>query len=78
MLIPRRRSDVEFTRAIVIIPSQLAAVQTRIRRVYRARPGTRYGQRSFVAKEGKMLKNATRPFGVFGGTRSSAAESMMT
>lgn len=78
MPMPRRRSAVMLNPAMMIIPVQLAAVHTTIRRLYCTEPGTRYGHRSLVIKEGKMLKNATRPFGVLGGTRSRAAERMMT
>lgn len=75
---PRRRRAVELNVAITIMPVQLAAVQTRILRLYRTTPELRYGHKSLVVSEGKMLKNATRPLGVDGGTRSSAAERMMT
>lgn len=78
MPIPSRRKGVELTAAMRTIPDQLAAVQKRMRRAYRGLPGTRYGQRSLVVREGKILKKATRPLGVLGGTRSSAAERMMT
>lgn len=45
---------------------------------YRIRPLSRYGQPSLATNAGKMLQNAIIPLGVEGGTRSRAAERMIT
>ena len=41
-------------------------------------PFNRYGQTILATNDGAMLQNAMRPLGVEAGTRSSAAERMMT
>ena len=41
-------------------------------------PFNKYGQAALATNEGAMLQNAMRPLGVEAGTRSSAADRMMT
>lgn len=60
------------------MPSQLIPVQKPTRRAYRICPFDTSGQHTLAMSAGKMLKKATMPFGVEAGTRSSAAERMMT
>lgn len=45
---------------------------------YLIRPLSRYGQPILAINAGVMLQNAMMPLGVEGGTRSSAAESIIT
>jgi hypothetical protein len=47
-------------------------------RSYRIVPFRRYGQPTFATNDGAMLQNAMTPFGVEAGTRSSAADRIMT
>lgn len=61
-----------------MIPSHETLVQNPTRRVYLIVPLEMSGQATFVSSAGKMLKNATIPLGVSAGTRSSAAERMIT
>jgi len=73
------------------IPNQLIPVQKPTRRRYWICPLDMSGQntlalllafklrgKKLTRSAGKMLKNATMPFGVVAGTRSSAAERMIT
>lgn len=60
------------------MPSQLAEVQNSMRRVYRISPEDMNGQPTLAIRAGKMLKSATTPLGVVAGTRSSAADRMIT
>lgn len=60
------------------MPSQLQAVQNRTRRAYRIWPVEMRGQKTLVSSAGRMLNSATIPLGVEAGTRSSAADRMMT
>ena len=46
--------------------------------MYRIRPFRMYGQPTFATRAGAILQKAIMPFGVEGGTRSRAAERMMT
>lgn len=61
-----------------MIPSQLHPVQKATRRPYRIFPLDNSGHNTFVNNAGKMLNSATTPFGVEAGTRSSAAERIIT
>jgi len=63
---------------LTMMPSQLHPVQNKMRCLYRICPDEISGQRTLVNSAGKMLNNATTPFGVEAGTRSSAAERMIT
>lgn len=42
------------------------------------RPFSMYGHPIFATKDGAILQNAMIPFGVDGGTKSRAADKMMT
>lgn len=63
---------------LTIIPSQLHAVQNKTLRLYRIVPDEMIGHNTFVKSAGKMLNSATTPLGVVDGTRSKAAERMIT
>ena len=60
------------------MPTTLNSAHPTMRRAYRIFPLRKYGQPSFANNAGNMLQNAMMPLGVDGGTRSSAAERMMT
>jgi hypothetical protein len=60
------------------MPSQLQQVQNQTRRPYRILPLERIGYATLASRAGKTLKKATTPLGVVEGTRSSAAERMIT
>ena len=60
------------------IPKVLSKQQPDKRLTYRIRPFRRYGQATFAARDGAILQNNIIPLGVDGGTRSKAAESIMT
>lgn len=64
--------------ALTTIPHILIIVHPINRFVYRIRPLSKYGQPNLATSAGKMLQNAMMPFGVEGGTRSRAAERMIT
>ena len=61
-----------------MIPSQLHPVQNRMRCLYWIWPEDISGQSTLVINAGKMLNSATTPLGVEAGTRSSAADRMIT
>ena len=60
------------------MPITLNSAHPTMRRAYRIFPLRKYGHPSFANNAGNMLQNAMMPLGVDGGTRSSAAERMMT
>lgn len=57
---------------------KLSKAHPTTRRLYRIFPLRKYGHPSLANRAGNMLQKAMIPFGVDGGTRSSAAERMMT
>ena len=61
-----------------IIPATLSTQHPISRCVYRIRPFKMYGHPIFATKDGAILQNAMMPFGVDGGTKSRAADRMMT
>jgi hypothetical protein len=65
-------------RRLTIIPKKLKAQHPTKRLVYRILPFKKYGQPTFATSAGAILQKAMIPLGVEGGTRSSAAERMMT
>lgn len=60
------------------MPNVLRKQQPDKRFTYRIRPLRMYGQATFAERDGAMLQNSMMPLGVEGGTRSRAAESMIT
>ena len=63
---------------LTIMPSILMTQHPTTLRLYRIVPFKKYGQQTLAANDGAMLQNAMSPLGVEAGTRSSAAERMMT
>lgn len=64
--------------ALTIIPATLSKQHPMSRLTYRIRPFKRYGQPILATNAGAMLQKAMIPLGVDGGTRSKAADRMMT
>ena len=64
--------------ALTIIPLTLIIQHPTIRLAYRMRPLRMYGHPTLATRAGKILQNAMTPFGVDGGTRSSAAATKAT
>jgi hypothetical protein len=60
------------------MPIELSAQHPTKRFTYLIRPFKTYGHPILATRAGAMLQNAIIPFGVDGGTKSSAAESMIT
>lgn len=60
------------------MPVILIAQQPINRLAYRIRPLRIYGQPTFATNAGNMLQKAMMPFGVEGGTKSSAADNIIT
>ena len=65
-------------RRLTIIPKELNTQHPTKRLVYLILPFKKYGQPTFATSAGVMLQKAIIPLGVEGGTRSSAADSIMT
>lgn len=63
---------------LTIMPKALRRQHPSIRLAYRTRPFSKYGQPTLAANDGAILQNAMMPLGVDGGTRSRAADKMMT
>lgn len=64
--------------ALTSIPMKLRMQHPRMRLVYLIFPFKKYGHASFASRDGAILQKAMTPFGVDGGTRSSAAERIIT
>lgn len=64
--------------ALTSMPRTLRKQQPKMRLVYRICPFRTYGQPNFATSAGAILQNAMIPFGVDGGTRSKAADRMIT
>jgi hypothetical protein len=60
------------------MPMKLNNAHPTMRWVYRILPLRKYGHPSFATRAGNMLQKAMIPLGVDGGTRSSAADRMIT
>lgn len=60
------------------IPNALRRQHPTKRFTYRIRPFRIYGQPTLATSDGAILQNAIMPLGVDGGTRSRAAERIMT
>lgn len=60
------------------IPTTLKIQQPTKRLLYWTLPFKRYGQTPFATKAGNILQKAIKPFGVFIGTKSRAADSIIT
>ena len=60
------------------MPNELSIAHPTNLLTYLIRPLRRYGQPILAINAGAILQNAMIPFGVEGGTRSSAAESIIT
>jgi hypothetical protein len=60
------------------MPRVLRRQHANSRLTYRILPFKRYGQPILADSEGAMLQNKMIPFGVDGGTRSRAAERIIT
>ena len=65
-------------RGHTMMPKKLTVVQNAMRRVYCTLPFEMRGQATFARTAGRILKNVTMPFGVVLGTKSSAADKMIT
>lgn len=63
---------------LTIIPKKLMRQHPMTLRLYRIVPFRRYGQVTLAMSAGVMLQNAMRPLGVEAGTRSRAAERIIT
>ena len=63
---------------LTIIPKTLMIQHPTTLRLYRIVPFKRYGQPTLAKNDGAMLQNAMSPLGVEAGTRSSAADRIMT
>ena len=60
------------------MPKKLITQHPTKRSVYRILPFKKYGQPTFATSVGAMLQKAMIPLGVEGGTRSSAADRIIT
>lgn len=65
-------------KVLTSMPKVLSKQQPVKRFTYRIRPFRMYGQAIFAPREGAMLQNNMIPLGVDGGTKSKAAESIIT
>ena len=74
----RRCPDRQVIELLTIIPLTLTAQHPMSLFAYLIRPLRMYGQPTFATSAGKILQNAMMPLGVDGGTRSRAADRIIT
>lgn len=72
------RDEVMLNSGLTIMPNELSRQQPISRFEYLTFPFRKYGQAILATRAGVILQKRIKPFGVDGGTRSKAAERMIT